>query len=104
MLPRDISATPSMASDEQRRLQPARFRIVKTSEGVVLKRGATEVSLLGTGAAAFVETLVNAAVGGATREEICEQFAAPERLLAGQLVDQLLASRLLVEAQSAHDE
>src|SRR5262249_28500620 len=93
-----------MANGEQgRRLRPVPFRIVRTAEGVVLKRAATEISIVGEGAAAFVEVLVAAASIGATRDEICEQFPVPERPFAAELVDQLVASRLLQDAPAAGD-
>jgi len=78
-------------------LYPLPFRIIPTAEGVLLKRGATEISILGEGASAFVETLVAAAARGATREEICRSFPPPERPNADDLVGQLVAARLLEE-------
>jgi len=91
-----------MVSGEQgRRLRPVPFRIVRTAEGVVLKRAATEIALIGEGAAALIEALVAAAAGGATRDEICEQFPAPERAFVANLVDQLVTSRLLQEASGS---
>lgn len=85
------------------RLFPLPFGIIPTADGVVLKRGATEISILGEEAAAFVETLVSAAAGGATREEICQGFPPPERPLADELVGQLVAARLLVERDAPAD-
>ena len=79
------------------RLYPLPFRIIPTADGVILKRGATEISILGEEAGAFVETLVSAAAGGATRDEICQRFPPPERPSADELVGQLVAARLLAE-------
>ena len=91
-----------MVNGEQgRRLCPVPFRIVRTAEGVVLKRAATEIAIIGEGAAALVEALVAAAASGATRDEICEQFPAPEQPFVAELVDQLVASRLLQEARGS---
>lgn len=91
-----------MAQDPPRdRLRRVAFRIVRTAEGVVLKRAATEISILGDGAAEFVESVVAAIGEGASRAEICAQFSAPEQALVGDLVDQLVASRLLQVAAEA---
>lgn len=72
------------------------FYVHPTPDGVILKRGTVEVSILGPGAAAFVETVLAATANGATREQIRERFPVPDRAAVAPLLDQLLASRLFV--------
>jgi bacteriocin biosynthesis cyclodehydratase domain-containing protein len=84
---------------EKLRLLP--FRILRTADGIRLRRGATEVSILGDGAAEFIETVRLAAAGGATREEICAHFPAPDAPVVDQLLGQLVESHLLAKTDGA---
>ncbi len=79
------------------RFKVVQVQCVETNDGVILKRGCEEIKIKGTGAVKAVKTLLAAAAGqGATREEILELFAAPQRPVVDRLIEQLLAKRLLV--------
>jgi thiazole/oxazole-forming peptide maturase SagC family component len=92
-----------MADPKTQRLRPLPFRILRTADGIRLRRGATEVSILGDGAAEFIETVRAAAsaAGGATRAEICAHFPAPDAQIVDQLLGQLVDSHLLAPAEGA---
>jgi thiazole/oxazole-forming peptide maturase SagC family component len=90
---------PYRMSDPQiGRLRALPFAVLKTEDGVVLKRGATEVSFLGEGAAEFVEVVRKATGDGASRDEIRHLFPESEGPVVDLLLDQLVARRLLVQA------
>jgi bacteriocin biosynthesis cyclodehydratase domain-containing protein len=78
------------------------FFVVPAQDGVVLKRGTTEVAVSGTGAAAAVEELVRVVGHGSTRDDIFSQFEQEDRPAIGALIDSLLASRLF-QSGSAND-
>jgi bacteriocin biosynthesis cyclodehydratase domain-containing protein len=90
---------PAEPKTQKLRLLP--FRILKTEDGIRLRRGATEVSILGDGAAEFIETVRAASVDGATREEICAHFPAPDAPVVDQLLGQLVDSHLLARADGS---
>lgn len=84
------------------RLKAVQLQCIETNQAVVLKRGCTEIKISGAGAGQAVKTLLAAAAGqGATREEIQERFAAPQRPVVDRLIEQLLAKRLLVTNSTA---
>lgn len=68
--------------------------MIPTHEGVVLKRGTTEIAISGAGAAGAVDELVRRVGQGSTREELCARFEAEDRPAIGALIDSLLESRL----------
>ena len=82
----------------------ARFRalpvqMIDSRESIILKRGSTEFKIGGAQAADVVRGVFAAtADGGATADEICALFAAPNRPAIADLVQQLAARRLLVSA------
>ena len=69
-----------------------------STEAYVIKRGRVELKVTGTGAGAVVKRLL-ALVGGdgRTRQELFEQFAAPDRPAIEALVQHLVNKRLLLE-------
>lgn len=77
-------------------LHPLRFLVVKTDDGVVLKRGSTELAVSGSGAASIIEELVAISKKGASRLDIFARFEPEDRGAIGDLLDALTASRLFV--------
>jgi bacteriocin biosynthesis cyclodehydratase domain-containing protein len=74
-------------------------QVIETTAGIVLKRGAVEVQVLGAGAAELVNTVLHALSGsGATQEEVCDRFAEPDRPRVRDFVQLLLSRRMVVEA------
>jgi len=71
-------------------------QLVKTGEGVILKRGVTAVSFAGDRAAEILQLVLAATESGATREEICLLFSEQDREGVDNLIEQLLSRRLLV--------
>ncbi len=68
--------------------------MIPTQDGIVLKRGTTEVAVSGAGAAAAVDELVRTVGRGSTRAGVCAQFELEDRPAIEALIDSLLASRL----------
>ncbi|MBM4256623.1 MAG: TOMM precursor leader peptide-binding protein [Deltaproteobacteria bacterium] len=78
---------------------PAQF--VQTADGAVLSRGCVQVKISGERAADTVKAVLTLATEeGASKEQICEFFAAPDRPAVAALVDQLLTRRILVPADT----
>ncbi len=86
----------------QKRFKALPVQFIEAGSGVILKRGCVEVKVGGKCAAEVVRAVINAASGeGATRQEICEPFALPDRPIVEQLIDQLIDRRLLVACDEA---
>ena len=68
--------------------------MIPTPDGVILKRGTTEVAISGTGAAGAVDELVKRVGQGSTRAALCAEFDPEDRPAIEALIDSLLASRL----------
>ena len=82
---------------ESQRIKSLPVQLVGYGGGVILKRGTVEIKIEGAGAEAAVQLVLEAAAGnGATREEICTQFASPNRPIIDNLIQQLLDRRILV--------
>jgi bacteriocin biosynthesis cyclodehydratase domain-containing protein len=82
-------------------LQLLPVQIIETSAGILLKRGAVEVRVLGPGAAELVNTVLHTASGpGTTTEQICALFAEPDQPRVRDFVELLLSRRMLVEVGS----
>ncbi|CAI4030432.1 hypothetical protein DNFV4_00860 [Nitrospira tepida] len=78
-------------------------QIIPIAGGVLLKRGCTEVKINGDRAAAIVrDVLLAAAFEEKAGEEICEQFAEPDRPVVRQLINQLIQRRLLLPTNRSH--
>jgi bacteriocin biosynthesis cyclodehydratase domain-containing protein len=80
------------------------FHVMETGDGVVLKRGSTEVKISGAGVAGVVAELVEAARNGAARYTLCERFAEEDVPVINELLDSLLASRLFVTDPSEQSQ
>lgn len=76
-------------------------QLVDHPDGVILKRGCTELKVSGEGAKGVVETILGAMTEkGATCEELCAQFPSAAQATVLQLVEQLVARRILVPADA----
>ncbi len=77
-------------------------QIIELKDGVLLKRGSTELKVTGDSAKGIVvRVLTVASKDGATREEISQQFSSDERDTAEDLIEQLLARHLLVPGEQS---
>lgn len=80
---------------------PVQF--IQTSTGVVLKRGCTELRITGEGVAGIVQRILQAvSTRKMTVQEIRDQFSSPKRQAVTELIDQLIAKRILTTAD--HNE
>jgi bacteriocin biosynthesis cyclodehydratase domain-containing protein len=83
------------------RLVAPPIQLIGQDDGVILVRGCVEVRISGARAAEALQVVLNAGQGGgATRQEICERFAEPDRPAVVELVDELVRRRLLAPAGS----
>jgi bacteriocin biosynthesis cyclodehydratase domain-containing protein len=70
---------------------------IKIEDGVIIKRGCSEIKISGKGAAQVLKTILTATTGsGSTKEEISERFPVAHRPVVNSLIDQLLARRILI--------
>jgi len=93
------------ATIEKLRMLPV--QLVETGDGVIVKRGCIEINILGEGAVDVVQAVIAAtAADGATRDEICELFSAPDRPSVASLIEKLESRRILVSMAGLdrHDE
>jgi bacteriocin biosynthesis cyclodehydratase domain-containing protein len=82
------------------KLKAQAVQVIETSDGVVLKRGCTELKIAGAGAAEAVKKILAVAGnGGATREEILELFEPEAGPIIERLSEQLIGRRLLVPCE-----
>src|SRR5688500_5775026 len=85
--------------NECAKLRSLPVQFIQNPEGVILKRGCTELRISGEGAAAVISQILTLTVGrGVTEEEICDRFALPQRVAVQKLVDQLMTKRILVSS------
>ena len=83
---------------KQRKLIAPRVGLVEISEGLIVKRGATEFMIAGSGAAEAVKMVLKAAASpGASVEEIRRLFDRSSIKEVDELIQQLQSRRLLVE-------
>lgn len=81
----------------QPRLAMAGLQTIPLPSAVLLRRGAVEVKIAGTGAGEVVRTLLSAfAPPGATPDEVCARFPERDRPAVRNLVDELRQRRLLL--------
>ena len=86
----------------QQRLKARAVHVIDTDDGVIIKRGCTELKIGGAGAAETVRKVLAATVaGGATSAEICGLFVPSAAPLVRQLIEQLLARHLLAPVEEA---
>jgi len=77
-------------------------QVIENDEGLILKRGCTEVMIGGEQGKEVVLAMLDLfANGDLTEEELASAFAAPDRPSIVYLLEQLQARRLLIPAESA---
>jgi thiazole/oxazole-forming peptide maturase SagC family component len=90
-----------MEFHELKKFRALPVQLIDDNDGIVLKRGCTELKIIGEGAGDAVRTVLSILFnGGATSDEIANHFAGPDRDTIRQLLDQLIAKRLVVIADS----
>jgi molybdopterin-synthase adenylyltransferase len=88
-----------MRLTETTRLKSLSVQFIQIPAGVILKRGCTELRISGEGIAQVVQQILHrASTCNATLQEIRDQFAHPKRQAVYDLIDQLVAKRILVAA------
>jgi thiazole/oxazole-forming peptide maturase SagC family component len=87
----------SAGRDQPTPLTALPFQIIEVSNGVILRRGSIQLLVGGDRALETLEIVSDAFSGdGATVEQVCNRFAAPDRPAVRQLVEQLVARHLVV--------
>lgn len=87
---------------ETSKIRAVPIQFIETSSGVILKRGCCEFKVSGEKATAVLHHILRLTAGrGASIEEICNQYALPNRPAVHDLIDQLVAKRILVPAEEA---
>lgn len=82
------------------KLKALPIQIIRLEDGILLKRGCTEVKVPDDGSIGMVaRVLTLAGQNGVTREEISNQFSPDEHQAAENLIDLLLAGHLLVPSE-----
>jgi bacteriocin biosynthesis cyclodehydratase domain-containing protein len=82
------------------KLKALPIQIIRLEDGILLKRGCTEVKVRDDGSIGMVaRVLTLAGQNGVTREEISNQFSPDEHHAAENLIDLLLAGHLLVPSE-----
>jgi bacteriocin biosynthesis cyclodehydratase domain-containing protein len=77
------------------------LQLIGQDDGIILVRGCVELRISGARAAETVQIVLDATrSGGATRQEIGERFAEPDRAGVAELVEELVRRRLLAPAGS----
>jgi bacteriocin biosynthesis cyclodehydratase domain-containing protein len=84
-----------------KKLRALPVQLIPIKDGVILKRGCTEVKFVGEGAGDTLRFLLAAAAGdGVTREELGALFPETSRPAIATLIERLVGSRFLVPADS----
>lgn len=79
------------------KLKALPVQFLQSPAGVILKRGCTELRISGEGATDAVQRVLRMTIERqATLEQICEQFALPNREQVGSLIHELVKKRILV--------
>lgn len=79
-------------------------QLIEADDGLVLKRGVTTLRIRGEGSAEAVHAVLEAIAAGRDRREIRQSFAEPHREMVDDLVDHLLARRILVAGDAGVTE
>ncbi len=81
------------------KLKALPIQIIRLKDGILLKRGCTEIKVPHGSIEIVARVLTLADQNGVTREEISNQFGPDERQEAENLIDLLLARHLLVPSE-----
>lgn len=80
-----------------KKLKVVPFQVIESANGILIRRGATQVRIGGEKAINAVEMLLAiTAQGAASPREICSYFAQPDRPAVETLIEHMVAQRLLV--------
>jgi len=86
----------------EQKLRALPVQLIEISDGIVLRRGRSQIKIAGLGATEAVCTLLNStSQGSTTREKLRNSFAAPDRLSVDYLIQELLNRRILVPSDTA---
>jgi thiazole/oxazole-forming peptide maturase SagC family component len=84
------------------KLRAVPVQIIEVSDGIVVRRGCVELKIGGERAEEVLRTILNEiSTKGATREEICDIFAASDRPAVTYLLDELQKRRMLATIDDA---
>lgn len=85
-----------MFDQRSTRLQARPVQVIEWGDGVIIKRGCTEVRLAGEGIMEPIQRILEVAAGeGATKEELCALFSPMARRNVEDLIEQLVARGFL---------
>ena len=77
-------------------------QMIPTKEGVIIKRGCTEVQIRGVNAGAVIERIISSSTqNSVTKDSLLASFPHADQPSVSQLIDQLIERRLLVSSTSA---
>jgi thiazole/oxazole-forming peptide maturase SagC family component len=82
------------------KLKSLRVHVIESDDGVILRRGCSALKIAGDGAAEAIKKVLKKTIDGATHDEICELFAASAKPAVEELIERLIARRLLVREDS----
>src|SRR3954449_10387045 len=86
------------------RLRALPVQLLSTEDGVLLVRGVAEIFVAGDRATELVPALLAAIPNeGASRTDLIERFAAPDREEVGKLIDELVRRSILAPAAIESD-
>lgn len=89
---------------EPQRLIALPLQLIEVAEGVIVRRGSIQAQISGERSVEALAIILDAAAGdGASIEEICGRFAAPDHPAVKQLVEQLVARQFLLPAGRGPD-
>lgn len=95
----NIDRSGEATREEPQRLIALPFQLIEAPDGVILRRGSIQVLIGGDRSMQTVQTLVDVMRGdGATVEEVCSRFAAPDHPAVTRLIEQLLSRQFVVPA------
>jgi bacteriocin biosynthesis cyclodehydratase domain-containing protein len=82
------------------KLRSLPIQLIELNDAVLLKRGCTELKIIGEGGADVVHFILTVTSnGGASREDICQNVPIEQRPTMEQLIDHLRDRRLLVSSE-----
>lgn len=84
---------------EPQRLIALPLQLIEAPNGVIVRRGSIQVLIGGDRSMQALEIIVDAMSGeGATIDDVCSRFAAPDHPAVTQLIEQLMVRQFIVQA------
>ena len=91
------------AETEAKKLKGLPVQLVETQNGMILKRGCTEIRISGSRASKAIHTILSATTrAGATSQQICEAFPSLERPVVKSLIEHLVKRNILIQTDSIY--